>query len=96
MHYLRILTVTAAIVTAAAGAPSAMAEIPQGQSSSVHIVRAGGGEGFHGRMGGFHGGGFHGGYAMHGYHSHGYGYYVAPYPYCPYGYGSYPYCAIPG
>jgi hypothetical protein len=84
MHYLRILTVTAAIVTAAAGAPSAMAEIPQGQSSSVHIVRAGGGgEGFHGRMGGFHGGGFHGGYAMHGYHSHGYGYYVAPYPYCP-------------
>ena len=70
MHLIRVLAAAAAIVTAVAIGPTAMATGTPDQPAAVQLVRGGGG-GFHGGGGhgfGFagRGGGLRGGYAWHG------------------------------
>jgi len=106
MHLIRVLAAAAAMVTAVASGPAAMAAGTPDQPASVQLVR---GRGFHG--GGFHagggghgfgfagrGGGFHGGYGWRGGREYQprYGYLGGGYPYfgCPY-YYSYGYCTFP-
>ena len=96
MHLIRVLAAAAAMVTAVASGPAAMAAGTADQPASVQLVRAGGG--FHG-SGGFHGGGHGFGFAGRG--GRGYrprfGYLGGGYPHiygCPYFY-SYGYCTFP-